>query len=847
MSLSDVLNAIVMVGHSLIGPENPRMLEQLFAARSEKPPTVQAQIINGAPLRYNWEHADKAQGINARTRLARGPVDVLIVTEAVPLTNHLRWSNTEDAVADFYQLAAETNPNVTLYVQEGWHSLLSGGDADIPFDEGGHVPWRKRLDDDLPRWQGIVDQAQAMTGGDIRLLPVGQALGRLADAIDAGTVPGLQSINDLFSDDIHPNDIGFYYISLVQFGVVSGSSPVGLPRVLKTEWGQSYAPPSPELARRLQEIAAGAANSSVMRTALPKDPADLPMDPAPPVLNGAFPNTVEYAGRDRLLVTRQPIVMNLAPVRDWSPQAPFLDHFKTARGWIGHLPGQWGGVTEEDLRTAGYLDQNGWPLSIPPELGSIGTVLLTDLPDTAVSLAGRYVLRFEGEGIVEVAGRARNVRYGKGEVSFDFTPGEGAVDIRIQRSDPESLGEYVRNISVVREADLQAVEQGAIFNPTWLDRIEGFAALRFMDWMDTNNSTQVGWEDRPRLDDYVWTRSGVPAEILVALANRVGADPWFTLPHMADDTYARNLASLVSESLDPDLKTYVEYSNEVWNWQFQQAHWSDEQARADWGSDGLWLQYYAGRATEIAGIWTGVFAAGNPDADLSDRLVRVLSTQTGWLGLEEQVLTAPLWTAGDATRQPPYRSFDAYAVTGYFGASLGLQDRAPMVRAWIADSLEHARQSAADKGLKGAAARKYIDQHRHDVAVAQAAAELRDGLNGGDVEGTLNDLVNRILPYHADIASRHGLDLIMYEGGTHVVGHGSVIEDEALTDFFTHLNYTPEMAELYQQLLNAWPQLGGQLFGIYSDIATPGRWGSWGHLRFLSDSSPRWDVLKAAR
>ena len=69
-----------MIGHSLIGPENPRMLQQLLAAGQDNRPVVEYQVINGAPLRYNWEHADKAQGINARERLAKGPVDAVIVS-----------------------------------------------------------------------------------------------------------------------------------------------------------------------------------------------------------------------------------------------------------------------------------------------------------------------------------------------------------------------------------------------------------------------------------------------------------------------------------------------------------------------------------------------------------------------------------------------------------------------------------------------------------------------------------------------------------------------------------------------------------------------------------------------
>jgi hypothetical protein len=48
------------------------------------------------------------------------------------------------------------------------------------------------------------------------------------------------------------------------------------------------------------------------------------------------------------------------------------------------------------------------------------------------------------------------------------------------------------------------------------------------------------------------------------LANAVGASPWFCMPHFASDDYIRNFAQLVLSSLRPDVKVYVEYSNEVW-------------------------------------------------------------------------------------------------------------------------------------------------------------------------------------------------------------------------------------------------------------------------------------------
>ena len=845
MNLETLVTSVVMVGHSLFGPDNPQMLEQLLARQPGAASVqVEAQIINGAPLSYNWQHADSAEGINARDRL-KAPVDAVIVTEAIPLANHLKWSHSDAAVTQFYQLARSANPNVQFYLQETWHSLNSGTGAEVPFDDGAATPWRDRLAQDLPRWQTLVDEVNATTGGDIQLLPAGQAMARMDDAIRAGTVPGLRQISDLFADDIHPNALGFYYLSLVQYAVLTGQKPEGLPDQLKDRWGSGYPAPTSAQAKRFQQIAWAAAQGregrEIRTAALPPDPPGLPSEAELPQLDGPIPDELPQGFETPANLARQPIAMNLMPIADWSPQAPFLDHFKTARPWIGHLAGSWGGANEADLDAAGYLDPDGWPTAIPPELGSIGTVILTDLPESAQSLAGRYVLRYEGKGIVEVAGRAKNQRYGKGEVSFDFTPGPGPVEIRLQRIGRD--GNYLRNITVVKETDLAAFDAGEIFNPRWLALLDGFAALRFMDWMGTNESEQIGWEDRPQIRDYSWARLGVPAEIMVELANQLGATPWFNMPHMADDSYMRNFASLTRDRLDFDLKTYVEYSNEVWNWQFEQARWADTQAQARWGGKDLWMQFYGARAAEMSRIWTKVF-----DDTAADRLVRVISTQTGWLGLEEQVLTAPLWQAEAPDHAPPADYFDAYAVTGYFGGILGIKERAPIVRAWIADSQLRARDMATEQGLQGAQAAKFIETHQYDVATAQAATELGDGLVTGDPADTLVDLLGRVLPYHKKVADRHGLELIMYEGGSHVVGIGPMAEDEMLTGFFTHFNYTAEMGALYATLLTGWRDLGGTLFTAYADVAVPGKWGSWGALRSLSDGdNPRWQMLEAVK
>ncbi|MDV7390709.1 cellulose-binding protein, partial [Arthrospira platensis SPKY1] len=68
----------------------------------------------------------------------------------------------------------------------------------------------------------------------------------------------------------------------------------------------------------------------------------------------------------------------------------------------------------------------------------------------------------------------------------------------------------------------------------------------------------------------------------------------------------------------------------------------------------------------------------------------------------------------------------------------------------------------------------------------------------------MQGLITDLFPYHAKIAAQYGLTLMMYEGGTHVVPMGVQQGDDELSEFFIHLNYTPEMGALYRDLLAGW-------------------------------------------
>lgn len=63
---------------------------------------------------------------------------------------------------------------------------------------------------------------------------------------------------------------------------------------------------------------------------------------------------------------------------------------------------------------------------------------------------------------------------------------------------------------------------------------------------------------------------GVALEYIISLCNELDAAPWINVPHLADDDYVTKLATMLRDKLRPDVKVYVEHSNEAWNAAFPQ-------------------------------------------------------------------------------------------------------------------------------------------------------------------------------------------------------------------------------------------------------------------------------------
>lgn len=511
------------------------------------------------------------------------------------------------------------------------------------------------------------------------------------------------------------------------------------------------------------------------------------------------------------------LAVNLTGPNDWSPAMQFLDLTKTMRSWIGHRPGQWGGMSYGDLNRAGYLDDHGWPTAIPDELDRIGTIWAwSGQPEAAADRIGTYVVRYEGEGTLRIRGGGLTIASNEpGRIVFDKTNGnEWTMDI--METDPQGTGDYIRNISIVKEEYVALHEAGAVFNPEWLDTFADVRQIRLMDWNNTNNATIVSWDQRREPDDAIYT-GGIPVELQVRVANEIGADPWFTIPHTADDDYIRQFATVVRDNLDPGLQARVEYSNEWWNWSFTQSRWLLSQSQQNWEqwSEAAYIHYYAKKATETALIWDDVFAE---EAD--SRLVHVISGQSGNVGLTPQIFNPRHWRENEPDSYvDPKTVFDEYAITSYFGGS-------EVSNATLrAELLSRAAESIPDTN-----------------------AWLRDRMLDPDYAGSNIPKAVDHFERHKAIVEPLGIDMVTYEGGQHVHHYFAVqgVSDEELTlltDFMIQFVRSDEMGELYEVLWDEWAKIGDGPFMQFGEVGSAGTFGSWGLLWSLQDENPRASVL----
>ncbi|MCB1216776.1 hypothetical protein KDL44_05250 [bacterium] len=486
------------------------------------------------------------------------------------------------------------------------------------------------------------------------------------------------------------------------------------------------------------------------------------------VLNG-----IQAVFRDELpggfINDGNPLGMNLEGLADWGRSIPFTDVFRLSRSWIPQEAEGWTWDTGETLD----IDANGWVASLEPGQAA-GNVLVTN--NAGNYPEGDYICLYDGEGTITWGINASVVSEEPGRQVVHITPGaDNTAHIKITAT---NSADPVRNIRLIlpgHEADYM----DNIWNPDFVATLEPFSCLRFMDLQNTNGTQVEHWSERTTPDHSSQARAaGICPEYLVLLANQAQKDPWFCMPHRADDDYITQFATLVRDTLDPELRIYIEYSNEVWNGSFPAAGYAQERGLALGLSENAYeahLRYYSQRSVEIFAIWQQVFSGQE------DRLVRVISGQHVNAWAADQILD---W-------QNAYEHADCYATAPYFGGGIG---SSPNADAALTMSLAEIVQFCAD-------------------SLPQNYATMQE---------------------NAEDAHSRGLKLIAYEGGQHMVGYGEWQNNDALTAKLTAANRDPGMRQVYADYLANWSLAGGERFMAFSHIGGYGRYGSWGVMERLA-------------
>ncbi len=458
---------------------------------------------------------------------------------------------------------------------------------------------------------------------------------------------------------------------------------------------------------------------------------------------------------------------NLTNVTDWTTPIPLNNIAKQGRPWMYDHDRQAPKPPVDDL--------GNWI----PEEGKIPFSIML-LPE-AKGPTGTYVVKWEGKGKVEMHKTCRSVEMGEAgdnrfELIADASP---AIVLQISESDP---ADPVRNVQCYVPGSEN--ETSPFRKAYWQNGLEQLSAVRYMDWQLTNGSEQEKWENRPTPEQQSFrlgSRRGMPLEHLIEFANTIKANPWFCIPHKADDEYVRNFAQMVKDKLDPNLKVYVEYSNEIWNTApgFGQTKYSMEQSKTleqPIPSPNIPVAaWYAHRSKQIWNIWDEVF--GGRDA-AAKRLIRVAA---GWYNnpaISKAKLQAyDLYKSADVFAIAPYTGFNRDIMTGDFDPT------------------------------------KFTPRE----LAAQVPAQIEDFMGAR-------------LDQNVALAKEFNLPLITYEGGIVFATPRKATDIKAATDLVIAASREPSIEGSMELYLRKWFANSPGIMMLFSDYANPGRYGTYDNL-----------------
>ena len=533
--------------------------------------------------------------------------------------------------------------------------------------------------------------------------------------------------------------------------------------------------------------------------------------------------------------SNSPLGVNVREIRYWGTEMHLLDFFKRAGNgssgvWLTQCaaPCNNGNTWNTQEQALLDLDAAGWPKSLPDANSTAKYRWVTTIlwMNSGRLPLGRWTVLYDGECTLSYgqANVLRNVAASQpGRDAVDVSAGANTLTVSITATDPNRSGNYLRNIRVIAPgggcggdpfsyvADASACPgnyrpfadtyASQPFHPQFLSDLRPFAALRFMQFFSTNVDQTTKWSERSLPTDISWgynATRGAPIEVALDMANSVDASPWLAIPAMVDDDYIRQYARLAKARLSTMRPIYIEYGNEVWNGSYPYSiagQWVQAQGKARWPNSAetdfaKQMNWFGMRTKQICSIWKQEFA------ERASQVKCVMGAQGAgsWVA-DHYILSCPLYAAEPgATACNGNGGIDALAGGYYFGGHV------------------------SNPALQSAIESQWLSQADGGLAKLFQEITSGDGLTPPAGWGMARSSVALIASQMAAnklVADRHGLAMVVYEGGNELHGQDSSSYQVRLQALFERAERDPRMGEAYSAVLNAWKSSGGELYMVF--------------------------------
>jgi hypothetical protein len=488
--------------------------------------------------------------------------------------------------------------------------------------------------------------------------------------------------------------------------------------------------------------------------------------------------------------------------------------------------------TREDIL---YLDKYGYPQRMPDEddavYNSLGAELYQGIDGNypggkyRVSFNGDADLSFEtypGSHQTEILKHRYNPKTNITVYLLDHTPNENGLYFQIDDVNPDNP---IKNLKIIHRGSEKV---NNIFDGSFLETLEPYDDIRYLDWTKTNASREVEWKDRTHPKDISWGggypgETPVPWEHIINLSNLTDTNPWINIPHAATDEYISRLARMFANRLDDDLSVTVEYTNEPWGMPVQR-QWLLEYANDNYvyseptGDSLKVADAYMEKAINTIQIFEKEFENVNKDVD---RVIGSISGQSAWVNWTRRTLERALEFRFaentinsdvsdeyvilvsdelDLEEIPDITGIDQLAVGFYFGSRLGKPENDHLF-----------------KGDKG------IDNIFTEIFDGGLIKDKYNGLSA-------LDLSRQKMTDYKRFADTYQIPLVAYEGGQHLSTWGR--RDFDLIENFTEANRDPRMKDAYLEHFDNWEEIVGEdaLFMHWTMVSYPSNtgYGSWG-------------------